>query len=149
MKYKLLLIFTLGIALGVLFTSAYWSLSPDRGALFVKTCSDLNGQDLTLENIKKLNGNAFVGINPSGVGVGTLKEEYIEQYLTYLKTGQRSQTLRSLAISTYDNSFTISRGALEGDWRCSIKIDASTKIKTSAYYNYVDEIPYPLLRLPN
>ena len=139
---------SVGLILGIILHQLYLKTLPtsDIGANFVKICTDLTGQDLSIENIKKLNGRAYVSIsrkddkyyksNQQGNSIGLLplEKKFIDQYKeSFYKPLDDSFT----HVNVFERSFDISRGDLNGDWRCNISLDDKTqKIKANPYYQF-------------
>lgn len=150
MKNKNLMIyvvtFGVGLILGIILHQLYLKTFPtsDIGANFVKTCSDLTGQNLTFENVRKLKGRVYVSINRkddkyyksnqqgSSIGLLPLEKKFIDQYKdSFYKLLDDSIT----HVNVHERSFDVSRGDLDGDWRCNISLDDKTqKIKANSYY---------------
>jgi hypothetical protein len=113
-----------------LFTGVY-SYNSYYNNQFIKACTDLNGKDLTLDNLNNLHGKIYINISSTAVGVSSLEEKYITQY----KESFSKPLDNNNSIRVNDNkSFTITKGKLDGDWVCNIKLDSQQKLATTFYY---------------
>lgn len=126
------------IGFGVNELKNYVFTPSDAGANFVKACADLNGQNLTLENIKKLNGKIYVSyLDKNGtrnVGLESVRENYIDQYFKNIETKEMIYE-KNPHIAIHNGSFDVSRENLDNDWRCNIKADQQTHvIRTTSYF---------------
>lgn len=141
----LALVFVVGILLGVFLSGLYREIFPPSvsvGAYFVENCVDLNGKALTYENINKLRGQLFAtwktDTSSYAVGLIDLKKEHIDQYLKIINNGESNMPFPHPHVPDggyYDDTLALSRGKLEGDWRCNIKLDKETnKIKADIYF---------------
>jgi hypothetical protein len=91
------------------------SFSSIDSGLFVQKCSELTGQDFTLENLTKLNGK-FISDNE-------LKDVSQEDLNIYTASVNYQQ-------------FEIARNSVSKDWRCVVEIDVGTnKIKSTPRYS--------------
>lgn len=119
--------------MGFLAHSVYRSLTSAGSdeAIFVSKCASLNGQELTYVNISTLNGLMYIE-EGSTVGLRPLSAEYIEMYKqSFIK--EVNPVLPHPKI--YNESFDISRGGLDNDWRCNIQLDKTAqRMQTRSYF---------------
>ncbi len=86
---------------------------------FVKTCGDLNGENYTLDSIKKLSGQCYISSN-EGVSLGECNEEILER-----------------AKQKIDPWFSVShKNTLDNTWVCAIEYNESGKIRARPYFFY-------------
>lgn len=74
----------------LIFAVIIWILSSNlRGWIaghytgFIQACRQLNGKELTYDNIKSLNGNCYKKCEPNGqcISIGKCEEKHIQQYI--------------------------------------------------------------------
>lgn len=142
----ILVSFLLGVFLGQYIPGIVYEFSPsgDKGAWFVKKCADLNGKELSYENLKALEGH--VGLTEdtyegnqftsASYGYYPFKEEYFNQYLSseYINDNSKRKIRNRKVIRVFDdNSFLVSEnGGLEGNWKCRIKPGSTSSLMTTS-----------------
>lgn len=111
----MLKILLLVIALLVGAVIAYFELPPllSANSPFIKTCKSLNGSDLNLTNINKLNGWCHGG-----------SQKCIQEYIDKLK-------------NSTDPFHNISeKNEKDGTWACNVSVVSDNKIKATPLYIY-------------
>lgn len=99
------------------------SFNKNYGALFVNTCSDLNGKQFTYENIKHLKGYLMTSTDP-------LSEKTLNEYIAYTKSfdsNSNEKEMRHLELRP-------SHGDVKNIWVCWLTIKQDGTISTNALY---------------